>query len=138
MARTAKKTWIAGTIGIPDGSGKFGHLIGVHYAAKVYDEGSEHGINGGRISKLTLTIDGECVYNYDRGEDLPPQNEAAEKALAILLAEYERPKQTPEWPENLGNEDLVNDYRASLMLGNAELTEALRLEILRRMRGPEF
>ena len=96
-------------------------------------------INGGRISKLTLTIDGECVYNYDRGEDLPPQNEAAEKALAILLAEYdEQPKQTPEWPENLGDEDLVNDYRASLMLGSAELTEALRLEILRRMRGPEF
>lgn len=138
MARTAKNPWIAGTIGIPDGSGKFGHLIGVHYTAKVYDEGSEYGINGGRISKLTLSIDGRVVYNYDRGEDIPPQNEAAEKALAILLAEYERPKQTPEWPENLGDEDLVNDYRASLMLGNAELTEALRWEILRRMRGPEF
>ena len=126
--------WRAGTIGVPDGGGKFGHLTAVHYAAKVYDEGSEYGINGGRISKLTLTIDGRVVYNYDRGEDLPPQNEAAEKALAILLAEYERPEQKPEWPENLGDEDLVNDYRASLMLGSAELTEALRLEILRRMR----
>lgn len=89
MTRTTKNPWRAGTIGIPDGSGKFGHLIGVRYTAKVYDEGSEYGINGGRISKLTLTIDGECVYNYDRGEDIPPQNEAAEKALAILLYEYD-------------------------------------------------
>lgn len=38
-----------------------------------------------------------------------------------------------EWPQNLGNEDLLNDYRASLMLGSAELTEALRGEILRRL-----
>ena len=38
-----------------------------------------------------------------------------------------------EWPQNLGNEELVNDYRASLMLGSSELTEALRGEILRRM-----
>lgn len=38
-----------------------------------------------------------------------------------------------EWPQNLENEDLLNDYRASLMLGSKELTETLRGEILRRM-----
>ena len=35
-----------------------------------------------------LKISGEVVYNYDRGEDVPPQNEAAEMALAILMHEY--------------------------------------------------
>lgn len=33
-------------------------------------------------------ISGEVVYNYDRGLDVPPQNEAAEMALAILMHEY--------------------------------------------------
>ncbi|NLT08415.1 MAG: hypothetical protein GXY08_02805, partial [Ruminococcus sp.] len=47
-----------------------------------------YGIDGGRISKLTLKISGEVVYNYDRGLDVPPQNEAAEMALAILMHEY--------------------------------------------------
>jgi len=28
------------------------------------------------------------VYNYDRGEDVEPQTSEAEKALAILLKEY--------------------------------------------------
>lgn len=86
---TAMKTpWRAGTIGIPQDGNPL-KLTAVRYQAKVYDEGSEYGIKGGRISKLTLLIDGQVVYNYDRGEDIPPQNEAAEKALAILLYEYD-------------------------------------------------
>ena len=55
---------------------------------KAYDAGSQYGIEGGRISKATLKISGEVVYNYDRGLDVPPQNEAAEMALAILMHEY--------------------------------------------------
>ena len=47
-----------------------------------------YGIDGGKISKATLKIKGEVVYNYDRGLDVPPQNEAAETALAILMYEY--------------------------------------------------
>ena len=60
----------------------------VHYWAKVYDEGSQYGINEGRISKLTLKENGKVIYNYDRGEDVPEQNEAAKIALAILMYEY--------------------------------------------------
>lgn len=67
---------------------KDGQPTVVHYWVKAYDEGSQYGIDGGRISKLTLKISGEVVYNYDRGEDVPPQNEAAEMALAILMHEY--------------------------------------------------
>lgn len=74
--------WKEGTIGIPkkDGSRKI-----VHYWIKVYEEGSHFGINGGRISKLSLKMDGEWIANYDRGWDLEPTCEEAEMALCILL-----------------------------------------------------
>lgn len=76
-----------GTIGIPqkDGSSKI-----AHYWVKAYDEGSNYGINGGRISKLSIKIDGEWVVNYDRGWDIEPDenDEAAQIAYCILLNEY--------------------------------------------------
>ncbi len=77
--------WKEGTIGVPKKGG--GYTV-VHYRAKVYKKKSMYGIDGGKISKATLKINGEVVYNYDRGRDVPPQNEAADKALAILLYEY--------------------------------------------------
>ena len=44
--------WKEGTIGIPEKSGKY---KAVHYWVKVYEEPSEeYGINGGKISKLSL------------------------------------------------------------------------------------
>ena len=73
-----------GTILAPTKEGK----TVVYYWAKVYDVGSQYGIEGGRISKLMLKANGEIIYNYDRGLDVPPQNEAAEIALAILMYEY--------------------------------------------------
>ena len=42
----------------------------------------------GRISKLMLKQDGKVVYNYDRGEDIEPQTPEAEKALAILIYQF--------------------------------------------------
>ena len=77
--------WHEGTIGVPKGNGKY---TVVHYWVKSYAEGSQYGIDGGKISKATLKINGEVVYNYDRGDDVPPQNEAAETALAILMYEF--------------------------------------------------
>ena len=59
-----------------------------HYWMKQYDEGSEFGIDGGRISKLTLKRNGAVVANYDRGWDIKPQGYEAEVALAILMKEY--------------------------------------------------
>lgn len=35
-----------------------------------------------------LKQDGRVVYNYDRGEDVEPQTPEAEKALAVLIHEY--------------------------------------------------
>ena len=80
--------WSEGTIRIPDAKDKGKNTV-CHYWVKHYEEPSEtHGINGGRISKLTLKVEGKVIYNYDRDEDVPPRNEAAEMALAILMHEY--------------------------------------------------
>ena len=59
-----------------------------HYWAKVYDEGSEWGIDGGRVSKLMIKRDGEIVCNYDRGWDIEPSDPDTQLALEILLHEY--------------------------------------------------
>ena len=60
-----------------------------HYWVKHYEKPSEDfGIDGGRISKLTLKQNGETVYNYDRGLDVKPTDEDTEIALAILIKEY--------------------------------------------------
>ncbi len=56
-----------------------------HYWLKQYEEGSEFGINGGWISKLTIKRSGREVYNYDRGEDIAPIDKNTETALAIIL-----------------------------------------------------
>ena len=56
-----------------------------HYWMKQYEEGSEFGINGGRISQLTIKRSGREVYNYDRGEDIEPIDKNTETALEIIL-----------------------------------------------------
>ena len=56
-----------------------------HYWMKQYKKGSEWGINGGRISKLTMKRDGEIVYNFDRGEDTAPVDKNTAFALEIPL-----------------------------------------------------
>ena len=82
--KMTNRLWHEGAILVPTQDGK----TIVHYWAKVYDEDSPFGISGGHISKLMLKANGEIIYNYDRGEDIFPQTEAAEIALAILMKEY--------------------------------------------------
>ena len=58
------------------------------YWVKHYEEGSQFGIDGGRISKLMIKRGGEIVCNYDRGWDIKPVDEDTEFALAILLKDF--------------------------------------------------
>ena len=58
------------------------------YWAKVYDEGSEYGIDGGRVSKLMIKQDNRIVVNYDRGWDIEPQDPNAQLAMEIILHEF--------------------------------------------------
>ena len=61
-----------------------------HYWMKQYEEGSEWGIEGGRISKLMLKRDGKIVCNYDRGWDVEPAeyDMPTRMAYCILLENY--------------------------------------------------
>ena len=61
---------------------------GYRYWVKHFDEGSQFGIDGGRISKLMIKRSGEIVCNYDRGWDIKPVDEDTEFALAILMKDY--------------------------------------------------
>ena len=61
---------------------------GYRYGVKHFDEGSQFGIEGGRISKLMIKRSGEIVCNYDRGWDIKPVDEDTEFALAILMKDY--------------------------------------------------
>lgn len=80
------RLWHEGTIGIP----KDGHNRIAHYWVKANNEGSCYGIDGGKVSKLTITISGEAIVEYDRGWVKEPDenDEMVQIALAILLKEY--------------------------------------------------
>ncbi|MPM21471.1 hypothetical protein SDC9_67915 [bioreactor metagenome] len=52
---------------------------------KVYEEGSQFGIDGGKVSKLMLKRNGEIVCNYDRGWDIKPADPDTQLALQLLL-----------------------------------------------------
>lgn len=77
--------WSKGTIEVPQ---KNGSNITCKYFVKHYEEGSEWGINGGRISKLEIRTNGKITANYDRGWDIEPKDKATKLALSILLKEY--------------------------------------------------
>ena len=76
-----------GTIGIPQGDGNYKIA---HFHVKFFEEGSEFGINGGRISKLTIKIDGETKVLYDRGWDIEPDENDQTTMIAyyIMLKDY--------------------------------------------------
>ena len=64
--------------------------ITFHYWAKVFDERSIYGIKGGRISKLSIRNEktGEEVVNYDRGWDIKPRTQSAQKVVDMLMEKY--------------------------------------------------
>lgn len=55
------------------------------YSIKVFEEGSSFGINGGKISKLTIKRNDKVVCNYDRGWDIKPVDDDTKIALEIIL-----------------------------------------------------
>lgn len=80
--------WSEGTIRIPDTADK-NKYTACHYWVKHYDEPSEvYGLNGGKISKLNIKINGTVAANYDRGWDIEPTCKEAELALCFLLNNY--------------------------------------------------
>jgi len=58
------------------------------FSAKVFDVGSGYGIDGGRISKLTIMRKGDTVMSYDRGWDETPSSWKDKAALKEVLAGF--------------------------------------------------
>lgn len=65
--------WNEGNVKIPNGSDM--EMVDASYCIKVFDKGSKFGINGGRISKLSIKINGKITANYDRGWDIKPSKD---------------------------------------------------------------
>ena len=78
--RPTDSHWQEGTIRIHDDI--------YHYWVKSFAEGSEYGIDGGRISKLMLKRNSEIVCNYDRGWDVEPVDEETALAKDIILHQF--------------------------------------------------
>ena len=78
--------WKEGKIEIPTAEGT---KVAI-YQVKAYEEGSMYGINGGRISKLWIKLDGKVIASYDRGWDIMPdeKDQAEQLAYCIVLENY--------------------------------------------------
>jgi len=82
-----KNGWAEGTVGP------------YRWQAKVYEEGSQFGINRGRISKLAIWDEKKrkesgflaaCTVKYDRGWDIKPKTLKAQQALLTVLKLLEK------------------------------------------------
>ena len=88
-ARQTKAGWIEGTIN------------GLKFNAKVFDEGSEFGINASRVSKLWVCNEAtrQIVFGYERGWDKKPKTAAERHLLEALLAYLEALPTSEFWEE---------------------------------------
>ena len=76
--------WSEGIIASPTTGGKY------KYWVKHYEEGSEFGIDGGKVSKLTIRKVGESrdLYNYDRGLDVDCADDEVRAVYSIIISKY--------------------------------------------------
>lgn len=65
-----------------------GTIDGYDFWIKYFEEGSEFGINNGRISKLSIRKNGKEYANYDRGWDIRPADKGAKAVCQELLKEF--------------------------------------------------
>lgn len=65
-----------------------GTIDGYTFHVKHFEEGSDYGINGGRISKLDIKKDNKYFANYDRGWDIKVTDAGARAVLKELLKRY--------------------------------------------------
>jgi len=91
-----------------------GECEGYSFEAKLYDRGSEFGINDGRISKLLIRNKaGEWIANYDRGWDIKPKTEddnAIYKAVKCFL------ENAPERFYEFSEFEEINEDRKNITL----------------------
>jgi len=57
----------------------------ITFVAKVFDDGSEYGIDNGRVSKLEIRKDNEIIISYERGWDNEPTNAEHKKIYQAVM-----------------------------------------------------
>ena len=74
-----------------DGRWFVGTLADCTFNALVFQTGSQYGINGGRVSKLTVrrSDNPATVINYDRGWDIEPHTDEDRLILDTLVEYFE-------------------------------------------------
>jgi len=65
-----------------------GTIDGYDFQIKRYDEGSELGIDEGRISKLEIWKNGELLAQYDRGWVKKPRDAEAKAVYEEILRQH--------------------------------------------------
>lgn len=87
---TQKKTedkamWNNGSLLIPTDDGE----KTCRYCVKTCSEKSEtYGIEGGRILKMEIRVDGKQTLLYERDWEVEPEDEASQLAYAVLLKKF--------------------------------------------------
>ena len=87
---TQKKTedkamWNKGSLLIPTDDGE----KTCRYCVKTCGEKSEtYGIEGGRIIKMEIRVDGKQTLLYERGWEVEPEDETTQLAYAVLIKKF--------------------------------------------------
>jgi len=64
---------------------------GYTFQSKIFDVGSKFGINGGRVSKVTVKKDGKEVFRYDRIWIVKPKNKEQKAVLKQIMKAFPSP-----------------------------------------------
>ena len=74
-----------GVIGIPDARVKNRYTSCRYEITCNKGKSKKYGLNGGKIIRLTISVDGKVTTSYDKGWITEPEDEPSQLALCILL-----------------------------------------------------
>ena len=74
-----------GVIGIPDARDKNRYTSCRYEITCNKGKSKKYGLNGGKIIRLTISVDGKVTTSYDKGWIPEPEDEPSQLALCILL-----------------------------------------------------
>lgn len=74
-----------GVIGIPDARDKNRYTSCRYEITCNKGKSKKYGLNGGKIIRLTISVDGKVTTSYDKGWITKSEDEPSQLALCILL-----------------------------------------------------
>ena len=74
-----------GVIGIPDARDKNRYTSCRYEITCNKGKSKKYGLNGGKIIRLTISVDGKVTASYNKGWITEPEDEPSQLALCILL-----------------------------------------------------